>query len=461
MPFMERLQSAMILGTPMYHHNEAHIIDNLHAPFYEAIKHGDTATIATMIERGFDIDFHEAAFVPPLIFAIMHRRHDIAKYLLEHGADVNSVNTHDDTALHIAIRLRQYETVVLLVRFGADVHQKNRDQMTPAQLAHEDPKALEILQTTKAMHIECADCFECAKSGNLYGLALTCKHHLFDTTAQGHTLLHLAIYGGERKMIVYLLNKGLDIDAIDNSGNTPLNIAVKFKHYYDIVTLLIERNATLDHRNGQSKTALSTALRNGYDDITMLLIQSGANIHVVDALDTPLTLAHDAISNFPALAQSFRTIETELMMRGAHVDIPMNHLRWTPLFYAVSKMQDFAMKHHLQTLIHLGAEINYRDTNGRTPLMIAASLGRYDALQSLVNNYADINLLDSFGWSALMLGVYYNHLKVVEFLLKVGADVNLSSGTNLSALKIAKEHQRNQMIDLLIEFGATEAKNSE
>jgi ankyrin repeat protein len=456
MPFLERLQSAMILKTPMHHQQEAHIVEHLHAPFYEAIRNAHKETLAMMLEDGFDIDFHEAAHIPPLIYSIIHKQPLITQFLLEHGANVNIQTSQGESALHVSIQLLQYEVVHLLLRFGAE-------RLPYFVLSQNNEKMLQLLNETEAMPCSEESCFNHAKKGDLYSLSLTCNknHNLFESTQQGHSLLHLATYSGNFDLIVYLLNKGLNIDAVDNNSNTALNIAVKFRDYDRIVALLIKRKATLDHKNAQSRTALTSSLRNGYASIATLLINNGANIHVVDNLHTPLTLVHEAISKYPEDTELFRKLETELLIRGAHVNIPMNNLRWTPLFMTVSKMQTQTLKLHLELLIHLGAEINYLDTNGRPVLMIAASLGRYEAVEVLLNNYAKLNILDNFGWSALMLAVYYNHYRVVELLLSVGADANLKSSQQLTALKIAKQHKRESIITLLEEYGATEEENTE
>ncbi len=462
MPFLERLQSAMILKTPMHHHYEAHIVEPLHAPFYDAMRRGDLNMLEHMINEGFDVDFHEAAHLPPLIYALLHRQIDVMHLLLDRGAHVNIISTQGESALHVAVIGALHQSAYLLLRFGADPTLCNRDGYSALDLAQNDAQMQEIFRTTQAIPHTHRDCFESAKHGDLYELSRTCnaRKTLFSVSPQGHTLLHLGIYANTPAMVIYLLNKGLDIDAVDHSGNTPLGIAVKFAHGYDMAALLIRRRATLDHRNTQGHTPLTTALRNGFADIALLLIESGANIHVVDTLHTPLTLVHDAITLFPQQSKGFRELETLLLIRGAHVDIPINHLRWTPLFFTISKLQNRAMHEHLILLIRLGAQINYRDTNNRTPLMIAASMGRFQAVETLINNYAQLDLIDKFGWSALMLGVYYNHYKIVRFLLETGADANLSSN-HLNALKIAKEHQRDNIVLLLLEYGAKEEKETE
>ncbi|MEA3523279.1 MAG: ankyrin repeat domain-containing protein [Campylobacterota bacterium] len=454
MPFLERLQSAMILKTPMHQHYESHIVEHLHAPFYEAIRNSDHKTIATMIEEGFDIDFHQAAHIPPLIYAIIHKQASVTRYLLKHGANVNILSPQGENALHVSIQLCEYDTISLLLNFGALL--PNRDTIS-------DPIVLTLLDNISPMQQDEVSCFNSAKKGDLVSLSLTCNANvkLFSSTQHGYNLLHLATYSANKDLIVYLLNKGLDIDGVDNNGNTALNIAVKFEDYEDIISLLIQRHASLDHQNEKGQTPLTSALRSGFSTISKLLIDNGANIHVVDNLHTPLTLIHNSILRYPNHADDFRSLESELLIRGAHVNIPANALGWTPLYLSISKMQTHVLKLHLELLIQLGADINYLDSNKRPALMIASSLGRYEAVEILLNNYAKIDLLDNFGWSALMLGVYYNHYKIVKLLLHVGADANLTSPQQFSALKIAKQHKRDNIVSLLLDYGATEEENTE
>jgi ankyrin repeat protein len=157
---------------------------------------------------------------------------------------------------------------------------------------------------------------------------------------------------------------------------------------------------------------------------------------------------------YPKNGQMYRELETLLLTKGAKVDVAVNSLGWTPLCTTVTKVQDKQNRDHIRLLLQLGADVNHLDLNGRTPLMLAASMGRFSAVEMLMNNYASTTLIDNFGWSALMFGVYYNHFDVVTFMLDNGVDPNLRSGQGLTALKIAQEHKRHKMIDLLLNYGA-------
>jgi ankyrin repeat protein len=235
---------------------------------------------------------------------------------------------------------------------------------------------------------------------------------------------------------------------------TPLLIAAGMNDRLDILNFMLRRHATIEHKNNIGNSPLTLALLKGHADYVDALLDNGANIHTYDGFHTPLTLTHNAIQKFPDDADRFRKIESRLLIKGAHVDVPTNRLNWTPLFHTSTRQQNSTIKMQMDLLLHLGADVNYTDTNGRTALMLACSTGREYAVKRLLDNYADTNKVDHYGWSALMFGVYYNHHQIVHMLLEYGADVNMRSQRGLNALQIAIQHQRKVMIDLLLDYGA-------
>jgi len=464
MPFMERLQSAFILKTPFYQPYEAEIIEHTYQPFYGAIRTADENHIKLMISNGFDVDYHDFGKPPPLIYAISQNREKIVQTLLEHGADPNISDEKGETPLHYAVKLRQHQAIYLLLSYGADKNAQNKNNITPLDVSRKirDNRITEMINSVTSIYDAVStSLFELAKKGDLAALVNALKSHgeLYEKNSDGQSLLHFGVQSGNGRLTNYLINKHLDIDATDKYGITPLIMASVHSRYADAAKVLLERHATIDHKTNNGSCALSMAMRNGNSEGAMLLLEYGANIYFFDSLQTALTLCHNAISRFPQKADRFREIETLLLQKGAHVDIPTNSLRWTPLFHAVSRYQDSGIKRHLSLLLQLGADVDYADTNGRTPLMLAASTGRLDALRMLLNNYADCDRLDKFGWSALMLSVYYNHYKICNFLLEFGCDVNLSSEGGLNAYRLAVQHNRTKILNLLIDFGAVVEEN--
>ncbi len=464
MPFMERLQSAMILKTSMHHPLESHIIEHPHKQFYDAIRKGSSEEVIALIDEGFDVDHNECAHTPPLQYAILKEQQHILQTLLLYGAEVNICNYKGDSPLHTAVKLQQLEAVHLLLRYGADPFMPDKDGYTALQLAKQLPTQFiyKALKNTPAMPVEELPLFDAVKSGNLHALTrcISSKEELFKKNDLYQNLLHLAVISGNKKMVTYLLNKGIDIDAADTNGDTPLTLCALYHERNELLAYLIKRHATLEHKNSLGRSALSIALRYGHVEHIRTLIEAGVNIHTFDGLETPLTLIHAAISKFPSHADAFRTLQRELLIKGATVDIRTNHLGWTPLMQTTTHRQDEDTQEHLELLISLGAEVNLTDKNGRTALMLAASMGRHRAVKTLLDNYAEPNLSDHYGWSALMLSTYYNHSTIATTLLKYGADVNLTSEKGLNALKIAKQHKRKELINLFLAFGAEEDINN-
>lgn len=67
----------------------------------------------------------------------------------------------------------------------------------------------------------------------------------------GYTPLHFAAEGCYVDLVSLLLEKGADSNIINNSGASPLHIAVRIKDNYKIVTLLLDHKANPNSLDGQ------------------------------------------------------------------------------------------------------------------------------------------------------------------------------------------------------------------
>lgn len=75
----------------------------------------------------------------------------------------------------------------------------------------------------------------------------------------------------------------------------------------------------------------------------------------------------------------------------------------------------------LQAWIDDGADVNYANSDGFTPLMASATNGDLLSVKILVQNQADIDLKDRKEFTALRYATYNNRLEIVQYLMDNGA----------------------------------------
>lgn len=99
-----------------------------------------------------------------------------------------------------------------------------------------------------------------------------------------------------------------------------------------------------------------------------------------------------------------------------------------------------------------GANVNARDKDGFTPLMITAAKGRTGAVKALIEAGADVNATNNFGFTALL---NTSVRSIIIMLLEAGADVNARDGLDgVTALMYAAMGNRPETIDVLLNYGA-------
>jgi len=152
--------------------------------------------------------------------------------------------------------------------------------------------------------------------------------------------LHNATRKGEKSTIERLIVKGVDVNAKDNRGNTPLHKAAI--QHMDIAELLITNGADVNTKNKYGYTPLHEAASARNLDVAKLLIARGANVNARNnAGDTPL---NRVVTNWG--------ISAYLVLRS----------------YKPAPGSKNAM---IELLIVNGADINTRNNNGYTPLQLA------------------------------------------------------------------------------------------
>ena len=107
----------------------------------------------------------------------------------------------------------------------------------------------------------------------------------------GYTSLAYAVYYKSEEMVKFLIDKGANVNARDNSMRTPLHLAIK-NNYNEIAKYLIKRGSDINAQNIDKHTPLITAVDTNNEEMLIELIAKKADINIQDLnKQTALTYA--------------------------------------------------------------------------------------------------------------------------------------------------------------------------
>jgi ankyrin repeat protein len=75
----------------------------------------------------------------------------------------------------------------------------------------------------------------------------------------------------------------------------------------------------------------------------------------------------------------------------------------------------------VRSLLDAKADVNAKDQDGSTALMMAASIGKRDIVQLLLDSNADVNATTVGGDTVVRIASYKGHREVVQMLKQAGA----------------------------------------
>ncbi|XP_030636876.1 ankyrin repeat and KH domain-containing protein 1 isoform X2 [Chanos chanos] len=332
---------------------DAHTESNHDTALTLACAGGHEELVSVLIARGANIEHRDKKGFTPLILAATAGHVGVVEILLDKGGDIEAQSERTkDTPLSLACSGGRQEVVELLLLRGANKEHRNVSDYTPLSLA--------------------------ASGGyvNIIKILLNAGAEINSRTGSklGISPLMLAAMNGHVPAVKLLLDMGSDINAqIETNRNTALTLAC-FQGRAEVVSLLLDRKANVEHRAKTGLTPLMEAASGGYAEVGRVLLDKGADVNappVPSSRDTALTIAADK-----------------------------GHYKFCEL------------------LINRGAHIDVRNKKGNTPLWLAANGGHFDVVQLLVQAGADVDAADNRKITPLMAAFRKGHVKVVQYLVK-------------------------------------------
>jgi ankyrin repeat protein len=190
---------------------------------------------------------------------------------------------------------------------------------------------------------------------------------------------------------------------------------------------------------------LHDAVRAEDDARIEALIAGGADVNDVDMFGTPLhyAAARNAFQAARQLINAGANIEAEASSSQKHAH---------PLHTAALTDSEGVAA----LLIERGADIEARDSEGMTPLLVAASNGNTRVGELLLRAGADPLVNDSiYHDTPLHYAAMNARIGLVKLLLARGVDINIRSGhAGETPLYYAVQAGRRQMVELLLTEGA-------
>ena len=232
----------------------------------------------------------------------------------------------------------------------------------------------------------------------------------------GSTPLHLAAQNNTNPTIIQvLIDAGTDLMAENNLGQTPLHLAAQNNDSPGVIEALLTAGADPRARTEDGHTPLhQAAWYNGNPVIVAVLLDAGADLEARTDGDDGHTALHEAAGNAnPAVLET-------LLDAGANREARTNSGR-TLLHFAAQNNENPVV---IEALLAAGADLDAGDENGRTPLHEAARFNENPAvIEALLAAGADPMARDNAGWTVLHRAAWFNeNPAAIETLLAAGVE---------------------------------------
>ncbi|XP_015211935.1 caskin-2 isoform X2 [Lepisosteus oculatus] len=226
--------------------------------------------------------------------------------------------------------------------------------------------------------------------------------------------------------------KRLNVNYQDSDGFSALHHAA-LTGTTDLISLLLEAQATVDIKDSNGMRPLHYAAWQGKADSVFMLLRAGGSVNMPSQDgQIPLHLA----------AQYGHYEVSEMLLQHQSNPCIVNKAKKTPLDLACEfgrlKVAQLLLSSNMSVALLEGERKDSSDSSFNTPLHLAARNGHKDIIRLLLKAGIDINKITKAG-TALHEAALYGKTEVVRLLLDAGIDVNIRNTYNQTALDIVNQ----------------------
>ncbi len=386
------------------------------------MKMGDDI-IRQLIQAGTDVNERNKKGKTPLMFAIERNNLDQVDYLIKYGADIHAEDTDGKTAFIES--LSRGKEMVEHVITDKTYLKRDSNGATPLHIAIKNKAAADViyyLVEKKALvntrdklgntPLHLAVFMNAKEAGEIL---LANNADVFYLNVKGESPLKLAMMLDERRE-EWVINSHT-INAKDGAGNTPLHLVAEWQ-IVPMILYLLDKGADINAKNANDETPLFSAVKTDCPEAIRTLLGAGggieANINARDFLGNSVLHACVRWSAY----------------KSAQLLLSMTAEGFTDLVYAKNLagktvLHEAARQGNIKFInmfLNARADINAGDESGRSPLGEAVLSDKPKAVEILLRKGASPVQQDMYGRTPLYEAVEINSLPCIKMLRNAGGN---------------------------------------